>query len=79
MKNVAFGIGQLRAKTPEFIHWVSVSGAALLTAMAGLQAIYPQYVTEHMIAETAKVLAAIRIIGQFFGVEPVATEKPNEQ
>lgn len=71
MKEISFGISQLRNKTPEVFHWISVSGAGLLTLMAGMQALYPQYITDSVIAETAKVLAAVRLFGQFFGLKDV--------
>ena len=66
---ISFGISQLKEKTPQIVHWISVTGASLITAMAALQALYPQYITEGMIAETAKIVAAIRILGQFLGVK----------
>lgn len=78
MKKVSFGFSQLKSKTPAFIHWISVSGAGLLTLMAGLQALYPQYISDSIIAETAKILAAIRLLGQFFGVQPEMKEDKPE-
>lgn len=69
MKKITFGFSQLKEKTPDFIHWISITGASVVTAMAALQLLYPQYITEHLIAETGKAVAAIRIIGQLFGVK----------
>lgn len=67
MEKITFGISQLKAETPKFVHWVSVTGASLITLMAGLQTIYPQYISDHMIAETGKILAAFRLLAQFLG------------
>ena len=77
MEKITFGLSQFKQETPKIIHWLSVTGASVVTAMAALQLIYPQIFSEHLIAETGKVVAAIRIIGQFFGVAP-DTEKPTE-
>jgi hypothetical protein len=76
MKNISFGISQLKEETPKIVHWLSITGASLVTAMAALQLIYPQYITEHLIAETGKAVAAIRILGQFFGVAPDTEDNP---
>jgi len=75
MKKIVFGFNQFKTKTPDFIHWISVSGATLLTVMAGMQQLYPLYITDHMISETAKMLAAVRLIGQFFGVKETKNEE----
>jgi cytochrome b subunit of formate dehydrogenase len=78
MENVSFGIGQLKEKTPAFVHWVITTGATALTVFAGLQLLYPQYINDHFIAEFGKALAAAKILGQFFGVtEPV--NKPQDE
>jgi hypothetical protein len=74
MQKVSFGISQLKEKTPEVIHWISVTGASVVTAMAALQLLYPDIFTEHLIAETGKAVAAIRIVGQFFGVKETTNE-----
>lgn len=73
MKKIKFGFSQIRNKTPQFVHWITVSGAGIMTALAALQALYPLYITDHLIAETGKILAAIRIICQLFGIDHVET------
>jgi hypothetical protein len=73
--NIKFGFSQLKEKTPMVFHWISVTGATLLTAMAATQVLYPQFITESVIAETAKVLALVRIIGQFFGTQPTTQDE----
>ena len=76
---LTFSFGHFKQETPKFVHWISVSGAGLLTLMAGLNVQYPLYVSEHMIAETAKALAAFRLIAQFLGYKAeVATPTPEK-
>ena len=78
MKGLTIGFSYFRHETPKFVHWISVSGAGLLTLMAGLNVQYPLFVSEHMIAETAKALAAFRLIAQFLGqkADVPKTEEP---
>lgn len=79
MKQITFGISQLRKKTPDFIHWATTTGAALMTLLAGLQLYYPQYINDHVIAEFGKALAAFRLVGQFFGVQPVEKDPAQDK
>lgn len=76
MNKITFGFSQLKEETPKFIHWISITGATLITVLAGLQALYPTIITDHVVSETAKIVAAIRIVGQLFGVKQDTT---NEQ
>lgn len=80
MKKIGFGIQHLKSESPKFVHWVSVTGAGLVTLLAGLNLQYPMYITEHMIVETAKILAAFRLFAQFLGmkkeVELESVKKP---
>jgi hypothetical protein len=67
--NIKIGFSQIKKEVPAVVGWVVGSSAAVMTALAALNAIYPAIITEHIVAEAGKLLGAIGIISPFFGVK----------
>lgn len=77
MKNVQFGFSQLKNVVPSFVGHILAIGGTIMTALAAIQTLYPNLITDHIIAETGKVIALVGILAPFFGVKKETT--PNEQ
>lgn len=78
MKNVQFGFSQLKNVVPSFVGHILAIGGTIMTALAAIQTLYPNLITDHIIAETGKVIALVGILAPFFGVKkdaPVADDK----
>jgi hypothetical protein len=78
MKNVQFGWSQIGKVVPSFIGQILAIGGTIMTALAAIQTLYPLVITDHIIAETGKVIALVGILAPFFGVKkdaPVADDK----
>lgn len=63
----------LKKDVPAGIGWVLGISGGIMTALAGINVLYPTIVTEHIIAECGKVFALVGIIAPFFGVKTTDT------
>ena len=68
-----FGIENIKTAIPASIGWVLGISGSIMTALAGINVLYPTIITEHIIAEAGKIFGLVGILAPFFGVKKEQT------
>jgi hypothetical protein len=78
MKNVSFGIGQLKKEVPAFVGWVVGSSALIMGIVNLAKSKWPTVFTPQFVDTIDGILGVIILSAPLFGVKPPVNTPQDE-
>lgn len=75
MKRIAFGISQLKARTPDAVKWLRSGSAKVALLIVIVRQFYPQYISAEFVTEVSTFSLMVAAIAPYFGVKPLENEE----